>query len=270
MPYAQSAGAEIHYTVSDPGARAGDHTVLLIMGLGGNATEWGEVFPDALAQRFRVVRMDNRGIGQSKSQVAKWTMSDMARDALAVLDAVGVTQAYVVGTSMGGRIAQTIAIEHPERVSRLVLICTNAGGSKIVPPTQAAAALFAPAPGMTAADLMRRTLRTIMAPTFAERNPEAIEHMVALRGKTPTPGRVFIAQVEALLASDRSKLVSTIACPTLVVHGIDDSLVPVDNGRFLASRIPNAELCLLEDCGHMPYLEYPERCATLVIDFLAR
>jgi 3-oxoadipate enol-lactonase len=264
MPHAQSADAEIHYTVTGEG----EHTVLLVMGLGGNASEWGEIFPAALAQHFRVVRMDNRGIGASKSQVAKWTMQDMARDAVAVLDAVGARRAYVVGTSMGGMIAQTIAIDHPERVARLVLICTNAGGSKVVPPTQAAAALFAPAPGMTAADLMRRTLRTIMAPGFAEKNPDAIEHMVALRGKTPTPGRVFIAQVEALLASDRSKLVSTIACPTLVLHGVDDSLIPVDNGKFLASRIPEAQLCLLEDCGHMPYLEHPERCAQIVVEFL--
>lgn len=117
MPFANADGAKIHYQVEGGGHGGGNgedsETLLLIMGLGGHATEWGTQFPAALTERFRVVRMDNRGIGLSEASEMKWSMSDMASDAVAVLDALQVDRAHVLGVSMGGMITQLLGLEHP-------------------------------------------------------------------------------------------------------------------------------------------------------------
>lgn len=264
MPYAVSDGAKLHYEVEG----AGEKTVLLLMGLGGHATEWGTQFPALLARTHRVVRMDNRGIAASETETAKWTVDDMANDARAVLDALGVERAHVIGTSMGGMIAQQLALLHPQRVERLVLMSTSFGGATAVPPSPAALALFAPAPGLSLAEQRRISLGVITAPGFAANNLELIEYLVALRERVPTRGRVFQAQLEAIFASDRSEAVRQLQPPTLVIHGVDDALVPVDNARLLAARIPGARLFLLADCGHLPHLERPAQTAAAVLEFL--
>jgi 3-oxoadipate enol-lactonase len=264
MPFAQSPGARIHYSIEGDGPE----TLLLIMGLGGHATEWGTDFPADLARRFRVVRMDNRGIAQSEALSAPFTLEDMARDAVAVLDALGVERAHVAGTSMGGMIAQTVALDHAPRVSRLVLMSTSHGGQDAVPPWEAALALFSPIPGETLAEQRRRSLGVITGPGFAQQNPALIEHLVEQRVRIPTSGRTFMTQLDAILKSDRSARVAKITSPTLVIHGDQDSLVPVGNGQLLAAKIPSARLALLPGCGHLPHLERPADCAALVADFL--
>ncbi|HEX2675463.1 MAG TPA: alpha/beta hydrolase [Polyangiales bacterium] len=265
MPFAASATAKLYYEVQG----TGPEVILLIQGLGGHASEWGEPFLAPLAERFRVARMDNRGIGQSESSVTQWTMLDMANDAVAVLDALGAQRANVLGTSMGGMIAQQVALAHRARVAKLVLMSTTAGGASAVPPWPEAVALFSPPQGMSLADQRRWSLRVITGPGFAEANAQKIEDMVQLRLRVPTKGRVFQSQLEAIFNSDRSEAVRQLDLPTLVIHGTEDSLVPVGNGKELAARIPGAKLELLEGCGHMPHLEMPARCAKLILDFLA-
>lgn len=265
MPFAASTGAKIHYEVEG----TGEQTVLLVMGLGGHATEWGTEFPELLARKYRVVRMDNRGIAASVTEVAKWSMEDMANDALAVIDALGVARAHVIGTSMGGMIAQQLALLHPDRIDRLVLMSTSFGGAEAVPPTPEAIALFTPPPGLSLAEQRRMSLGVITAPGFAEKNLDLLEHLVALRESVPTRGRVFHAQLEAIFTSDRGEAVRKLQPPTLVIHGVDDTLVPVGNGKLLAERIPGARLCLLERCGHLPHLERPAESAEAVLAFFA-
>jgi pimeloyl-ACP methyl ester carboxylesterase len=169
---------------------------------------------------------------------------------------------------MGGMIAQTVALEHPGRVARLVLMSTSFGGPEAIGPTEAAMALFTPIPGETIADQRRRALTVITAPGFAARNPDLIEQLVDTRLRVPTRGAVFGAQLTAIMQSDRSQRVAQLTLPTLVVHGTDDTLVPVGNGRLLAERIPGARLALLEGCGHLSHLEMPNLCASTVGDFL--
>ena len=266
---ARSAGAELAYSVEG----SGPETVLLVMGLGARAADWGTRFPASLAEHYRVVQFDNRGVGRSSRAPAGYSLSDLAADAVAVLDAVGAARAHVVGISMGGMIAQLVALEHPARVARLVLISTHAGGLGVERSHPDAAALFDPARLLAGSRdseaMMRHAIGVITAPGFAARSPEIVDELVANARRAPTHPAVFFAQFQAILASDRSERVRAITMPTLVVHGIEDKLIPASNGRQLADRIPGARLVLLESCGHMPMHERPEALATCVLEFLA-
>jgi pimeloyl-ACP methyl ester carboxylesterase len=260
---AQSGDTSIHYSVRGDGR----DTVLLVMGLGGRASDWGERFPQALGSRYRVVTFDNRGTGSSSKPDAAFTLQDMARDAVAVLDAVSAEKAHVVGLSMGGMIAQLLGLHHEERVGRLALVATHFGGPDLVPPSPEVASVLAPPPGTSAEEAMRRAMHLITAPGFAEKNPEAIEELVRLAAAQPTRKAMFIAQFQAILGSDRSEAVRRIRAPVVVIHGDSDPLIPVENGRRLAARIPGARLEILEGCGHMPMWEQPDPLSEKVIAF---
>jgi 3-oxoadipate enol-lactonase len=267
---ARSGDVELAYSVEG----SGEETVLLIMGLGGRAADWGTAFPSALAERYRVVRFDNRGVGASPVVPGGYSLSDLARDATAVLDAVGAERAHVVGISMGGMISQLIALEHAARVDRLVLLSTNFGGHDLEPPHPDAMRLFDPreflSRGRDPEAMMRFSLSVITAPGFVDRSPETLTTLLANVKAEPTPPMSFMAQLQAVLGSDRSELVRGITRPTLVVHGDQDKLIPPANGRQLAERIPGARLVMLEGVGHMPMFEAPERLVPLVRDFLGQ
>ncbi len=268
MELAHSKHADLAYSVEG----AGEQTVLLVMGLGGRAADWGTRFAAQLAERYRVVRYDNRGVGQSPKAALGYSLSDLAGDAITVLDAVGAKQAHVIGISMGGMIAQLVALEHPERVAKLVLMSTHMGGNSIEQMHPEAQALFDPSMFLRgdAESAMRRTLGVITAPGWLERDPDGFQALVAQAKAAPTHATVFMAQLHALMNSDRSESIRKIAAPTLVVHGCDDKLIRPSNGRELANRIPGAQLAMLENCGHMPMYEKTNELSSLVLEFLAR
>lgn len=265
---ARSGNVTLSYSVEGDG----DEAVLLIMGLGGRAADWGSTFPSALARRYRVIRFDNRGVGRSPKATGGYSLSDLAKDATAVLDAEGVQRAHVVGYSMGGMIAQLIALEHPDRVERLVLVSTHFGGPQCVAPTPAAMRLFDPdqmvAQGRDAESILRISMGVLTGEGFLDRSPQALAFMVGNVRAAPTHPAAFMAQMQAIIGSDRSSLVRNIAKPTLVVHGTQDELVPVGNGHLLHERIPRSRLELFDGVGHMPMLEVPERLSEVVMSFL--
>ena len=261
---ADVAGVRIAYYVRGRGA-----PVLFIMGLGGRAGDWNERFLDRVAERFEVISFDNRGTGRSDAPDGEYTLEQMANEAVAVLDAVGRWRAHVVGISMGGMIAQLVALRHAARVDRLVLIATHAGGRDVVAPTPAAMAVLRVDRSRPRAEFVRDAMATIAAPDFAARNPTALEELTALALAQPTPESVFARQLGAILASDRSARVAGITAPTLVVHGSDDPLVPFLNGVALARAIPDAQLVTLHGCGHLPMWECPGRFAEVLENFLA-
>lgn len=264
MSIARSDDVSLAYSVEG----SGDDVVLLVMGLGGRASDWGTRFPAALAARHRVVRFDNRGTGASDKPRDAWTMDDMARDAVAVLDAVGAERAHVVGVSMGGMISQQVALDHPERVRRLVLMSTHFGGPEVIRPDPEIASIYRPTRDKSMEDVMRDAMRRITGPGFAETHPEDIETLVRQALAQPTPKTTFASQLQAILSSDRSARVAEIRAPTLVVHGDRDPLIPVNNGRALAARIPTARLAILPGHGHLLAWEAPDALSGMVLDFL--
>lgn len=267
--FAPSGNVRLSYSVEGEG----DESVLLLMGLGGRAADWASEFPSALARSYRVIRYDHRGVGGSPPVEGGYSLPDMAADAVAVLDAVGVARAHVIGYSMGGMISQLVATQHADRVDRLVLLSTHFGGRDVVEPTPKAMGLFDPEQmftrGRDAEAIMRFTMDILTAKGFVERHPEALSLMVKNVRAEPTSPLAFMSQMQAIIGSDRGDIVRDIQKRTLVVHGTEDELVPVGNGHLLHERIRGSRLEILQGVGHMPMLEAPQKLAEIVLRFLA-
>ena len=255
-------GVNLAYYVVGEGA-----PVLMIQGLGGRAADWGTI-PRALSRRYQAITFDNRGTGKSDKPDVEYSLAGMADEAIAVLNALGHQRAHVVGLSMGGMIAQLVALQHPESVDHLVLISTTPGGSRTVAPTPAAMLALIPDFSRPPEEVVRNSMRAITAPGFADAHPEVIGEIVATALAAPTPQFVFARQMAAIMASDRSADLHTIEKPTLVVHGDADALVPHANGVILAEGIPGARLLTLRGCGHLAMWEQPVELSRALLEFL--
>jgi pimeloyl-ACP methyl ester carboxylesterase len=235
--------------------------VVLVHGLGYGRWGWGPVVAP-LAERFRVVLLDNRGIGESDVPPGPYTAQELADDVARVLDEAGIVRAHVVGTSLGGMVAQELALGRPERVDRLVLACTTPGGPKAYPLPVETLALMAQAPLLPRDVALRRFVENALA------GPEHVEEVTALRLANPPDLAGWAAQAAAGTAFDAFDRLGEIDAPTLVLHGTKDVVVDPRNSALLAERIPGARLALFPDCGHLFFWERPERFVELVEEFL--
>ncbi len=241
--------------------------VVLLMGLGGRSADWGPWFPAALAREHRVVLVDNRGTGQSSKPEGPYPLEELALDVLAVLEELGLEQVTLCGLSMGGLIAQQLALSHPARVSALVLLSTFSGGL-IVPRAPEVLRAFFPARGTAPDVVTRQALGLITGRGFAAAHPERIEQLVRLAVEQPTPKHAFSAQLQGILGTALASELPRVRCRTLVIHGDDDALIPREHGERLAELIPGASWRLLPGVGHLAPWEAPERLSELVLDFL--
>jgi pimeloyl-ACP methyl ester carboxylesterase len=242
--------------------------LLLIQGMSGNVVHWGEPFLQALQERFDVIAFDHRGVGWSSWVTEPFTIRDLADDAARVLDAVGVQRADVLGISMGGMVAQELALAHPDRVQRLVLGCTYAGGegSSLADPED-----FAPlAEAMRTGDrdgAMRAGFALNLSPTYGAREG-AYDEFVRVALTKPASTKVILLQLQAVSAHDTSTRLGQITAPTLVLHGTEDRMLGVANGRRIAQLIPDARLVELEGVGHLFWWEAGERVLAELDAFL--
>jgi 3-oxoadipate enol-lactonase len=266
MPFAESNDSRIHFSVHGGGAEV----VVLIPGLGCRASEWGDRFLSSLTATMRVVCLDNRGVALSSTRVQTWTLSDMAADVCAVLDVLEVPSATIVGSSMGGLVAQTVAAESSSRAKRLALLSTGLrhGVYEMHLPRAEAITSLSPQPGLTASERQLRVLRALTAPGFADTHPDIIEQVAALRVESRIPGYVLNAHMEAMFSPNIPRHDSSAARPVMVIHGEDDPLIPIESGRLLANAILGARSAWLPACGHYPYLEKPLDCARLIETFI--
>jgi 3-oxoadipate enol-lactonase len=226
---------------------------------------WREQIP-TFAERFRTIAYDTRGTGRSWVPREPYGIDDLARDAAQVLDG---RAAHVVAFSMGGYVALTLALARPELVRSLVLAATGAGGPDRLPREQHVRDAFAAAVGQPYDEYGRRTMPLTFSPGWTERNPERFEQILAARGAHPTPDETLDAHMEACYGFyARGCDVERIQAPALVVHGNEDLIVPVANGRMLASRLPNARYVELPGTGHNLQLEVRKRFNALVLEFL--
>ncbi|HEV2815014.1 MAG TPA: alpha/beta fold hydrolase [Solirubrobacteraceae bacterium] len=261
MPTATVAGRELHYFQRGEG-----EPLLLIQGLTGTHLSWGDEFLDALARDFGVIVFDNRGVGNSSRVDEPFSIADMADDAAGVLDAVGVDRAHVLGVSMGGMIAQQLALRHADRIRTLTLGCTYSGGPGSVRTSDAVGLRLAE--GWMSGD-RERALRTgwevNVSPDFAADEERYARFREAALGARAALA-VIMLQVQAIGGHDVAARLGEIAAPTLVVHGDLDEMLSVENGRMIAAKIPGARLEILEGVGHLFWIEQPERSAGLIAE----
>ncbi len=246
MSKANVDGIGLHYEASGEG-----FPLLLIMGLGANLDWWDPRLVDGLSRGFRTIRFDNRGTGRSDGSEEEYTMQRLADDAAGLLDALGIARAHVLGISMGGMIAQELALAHPEKIGRLILASTHCGGPHAVPPSEEALGIMARiATGASAEETARLSVALCFTKEAAQENPGAIDAWVREVLKAPTSHETLLRQLGAIAGFDTYDRLPGLKVPTLVLHGKQDILIPPENGSILAKAIPGSHLVLLEHSAH--------------------
>lgn len=259
MPKLRVGENELHYERAGSG-----EPLLLIQGMSGTHVSWGEPFLAPLREEFDVTVFDNRGIGLSAPIDGPFTILEMAEDAAGLLDELGVESAHVVGISMGGMIAQDLALAQPERLRSLTLGCTYCGGpgSRLMPQENVEIL----AAGMMSGDrdkAIRASYEVNLSPGFrADESRYAAFHQMAT--SVPAAKRTIELQAQAIFGHDTSARLGEISVPTLIVHGTEDGVLPYSNGELIASLMPTARLETLEGVGHMFWWERPEHSAELI------
>ncbi len=241
-------------------------TLLLHQGLGQGSWAWRYQVP-VFAQRFRTIVFDTRGTGRSWVPLEPYGIDELAEDASEILDG---RAAHVAGFSMGGYVALTLALAHPELVRSLVLVGTGAGGPGRIPRPAHVREAFEAALALPAEEQRRATLPYTFSAGWTEANPERFEQILAATLEHPTPLKTIETHMAACYRFyDEGLAVERIDVPALVVHGDDDLIVPVENGRALARRLPNARYVEVAGRGHNVMLEDPETFNAVVLGFLA-
>lgn len=266
MPLLQSNGINIYYEIHGSGA-----PLVLIPGLGYGGWMWHKMIP-GLAEYFQVISFDNRGSGQSDKPPGPYTAQMLAADVVGILDEFQMAKAHIMGHSMGGFIAQAMAIDYPERVDKLILSATNFGGPRHIPITPEAMAVLTDLSG-DPIERLRRGIVISCAPGFAERRPDVVEDWINFRIANPIDPVGYQAQLAIGLslipeaASFEHKL-EAVSAPTLILFGEHDKVVPPGNAQLLAEKISDAHIEILADAGHFFPFEMPEEAISAVTRFL--
>lgn len=242
--------------------------LVMIMGLTGNMDWWDPGVTGGLSKRYQVVLFDNRGAGRTETPPeGEFTCAQMADDTVGLMEAMGIERAHVLGVSMGGMIAQELALNHPEKVEKLVLCATFCGGRNTVYASQEVLARMADSSG-TVDDLIRRTLSIMFPAEWLERNEGHFEDFKERYLRAPCTAQNTVRQFMATTRLDTYDRLPSIVVPTLVMCGGADVLIPPENSRMIAGRIPAAKLIEYPGAGHGFTSQVPLQFVSDVVDFL--
>lgn len=266
MPHTNGNGINLYYEVHGEG-----EPLLLIMGLSLNSKSWFRTLP-ALSEHFKVIIFDNRGTGHSDKPNKPYSIEQMAEDAKCVLDAAGEDSAYVYGISMGGMIAQRLALMYPARVRSLVLGCTTSGGETHVQPSADVSMLMLSrgSSNATPEEMAWATAPILYSQAFIEKHRELVAEDIQRRIEIPVLPYAYMLQLQACLGHNTYNEIDQIKVPALVIHGDEDRLVPYENGVTLAEKIPQAEFLTIRGAGHIYVTEANEFVNDRVLDFLKK
>jgi pimeloyl-ACP methyl ester carboxylesterase len=259
MAYAVGDGARIYWREQGEG-----EPLLLIMGLGCASDLWQRALPE-LSAGYRTLLFDNRGIGGSDVPPGPYSISNMADDAAAVLEAARVESAHVFGYSMGGMIAQELALRHPRRVRSLILGGTNCGGRMAVPPAPEVVEVLM-ARGIASSEEAFRAMVPYIYDASTAR--EIIEEDLRLRSRAFPSRESYLAQLQAIMAWEAHRRLNSIKVPTLVIHGETDRLIPPQNADILAKEIQDARLVKLGEASHVFLTDKTQEATRAILSFL--
>ena len=265
MPKIQAGTISLHYDIFG----AGD-PLLLIMGFGMPGVAWIPVLP--LLTGFKCVYFDNRGTGNSDRPEGIYTVPAMADDASALLTALGIERAKVYGVSMGGMIGQELAIRHPDQVTKLVLGCTMNGGAQarmasfdVLEKLIVSVKKMASSPD----EALETLIPLLYPPEFVAAHPEIKPMMIAGLAMVPaTPPETADRTIAGLMQFNTWERLPNIKCPTLIVHGELDLLMPPANAEVIKAQIPNSELLMLPGAGHGYWASDPVGTHRQIVDWL--
>ena len=258
MPVTENRGIKIYWQEHGSG-----EPLVLVMGLASTLDMWHRTVP-VMANRFRTLVYDNRGVGRSDVPPPGYSIKDMADDLAAVMRAAEIESAHIFGISMGGMIAQEFALTYPERVRSLVLGCTNFGGREVEPASPHVLNILKARGEMTP-----ENAAWAMVPHIYDKNTprERVEEDIFIRTKWfPTPAGYF-GQLSAVLSWESRSRLSQINIPTLVIHGESDELVPPANGKLIADLIPGSRLIMLANASHIFMTDQPDLTHQMILDF---
>ena len=260
MAFVENQGARIYWDEHGQG-----DPILLIMGLGVTSHMWHRTRP-LLAKQFRTLAFDNRGVGQSDVPPGSYSIPLMASDAAAVLDAAQVESAHIFGVSMGGMIAQELALQNARRVRSLILGCTSPGGPTAVRAEKEAAQMLMARGNMTTEEALEAPVPFI----YDRATPrEWIDEDIAIRRRWFPRSEAYMAQLQGILAWESYSRIPAISVPTLVIHGESDRLIPPGNGKLIAERIPGAKLVMIPHASHLFATDQPEATYSALLNFLS-
>ena len=260
MPTLNVDGRDLYY---EP--RGDGDPLLLIQGLSGNHLAWGDRFLRALAPHRLVITYDHRGIGHSQGGDEPFTIADLAADAAGLLTALGIERADVMGISMGGMVAQELALARPEVVRTLTLGCTYAGGEGSALTDQVVIERLVTSVLSGDRELALRTGWEANTSAAFAALPGNFDEFRAMATQLPAPATVLMAQMQAAMGHNASERLQALTMPVLVIHGDEDQILDVANGRQIAGLIDGARLEVFEGTGHLLWWERPHETAELVL-----
>ncbi len=268
MPVVQANEIEIYYEEHGSG-----EPLLLIMGWGGNTATWNPQI-EGLAEHYHVIAFDNRGAGRTKAPDGPYTIPQMAADTAGLLQALEVPKAHIFGISMGGMVAQELALGYPELVGALILGCTSPGGNNAAGKDQLQEDIEAvrATNGTDMADLewFSEFLKRLWTDEALAKSESQLQDFVLSMIRFPPSTRGLHRQIDAVSAHDTYDRLPRIGQPTLVITGDEDSLIDPGNSDILAERIPGAELRVFPGLKHAFHLEQPDQVNSVIIDFIGR
>jgi pimeloyl-ACP methyl ester carboxylesterase len=263
MPHQAVNGIRIYYEEQGKG-----DPLMLINGLAFPMDLWFAQI-QALSRDFRVIALDNRGVGRSDKPDEEYSIATMASDAVGLLGVLGIEKSHLAGLSMGGFISQEIALSYPDRVNRLVLVATCMGGLHSLelgkPFWEKVAAAIT---GKSPEQVYRTDLTMMTAPGFVEKHPDILDKAVALRMKHPQPLRAFLRQFAAANVFDVNNRAQNISQPTMIILGQDDPIFPIPLADDFRQKMPKAKMIIYENCGHAIHLEKPDQLTRDIRNFL--
>ncbi len=261
MPVIKVNDIQMYYEIHGSG-----FPLLLIMGLKRNTEWWYRQIPD-LSQNFQVIAFDNRGAGRTDKPEMAYSIGMFADDAAGLMDALGIEKTHVLGISMGGYIAQELAIRRSDLLQGLVLGCTSCGGEKAVMMQEETRKAYIANEGLTDVQILQKDMHIYFSDAFIAAHPDLIDQFVRISLRHVQPPDAFLRQYHACLRHDTADRLTGIRAPTLIMAGDDDHLVPSENAFILKDLMPHAALRLYPGKRHCFFLEEYERFNSEVTDF---